>query len=166
MEFLSQLDVANPDHVSVITREGRVTISVRKDGADVTVGFPVNTRAFDTTPRPPLQQTVPVIKSSGGSPQPQTKSLSAAQRMEKAARFNTKLDARKVREIKDMLTNKLVMCKFTSKQNAYNEIGRIYGVSNHTIRQIHLGNAWKHVWLLISRPGHDVKLPSSFAICE
>jgi formylmethanofuran dehydrogenase subunit D len=32
MELLNQFDVANPDHVSVITRDGKVIISIRKDG--------------------------------------------------------------------------------------------------------------------------------------
>jgi hypothetical protein len=35
MEALSQLDVHNPDHISVITRDGKITVSVTKDGASV-----------------------------------------------------------------------------------------------------------------------------------
>jgi hypothetical protein len=42
MEALSQLDIQQPDHVSVITRDNEVTISVIKDGTSVTLGFPLN----------------------------------------------------------------------------------------------------------------------------
>jgi len=62
MELINQLDVQNPDHVSVITRDGRVTISIRKDGTDVTIGLPVSTgRVFKTSPPPPMQQPAPQI---------------------------------------------------------------------------------------------------------
>lgn len=141
MELLSQLDVHNPDHVSVITREGRVIISVRKDGSDVTVGFPINNRIFDTTPRPPLQQPAPVLKSISTEP----KKLSAATRMSKAARFNSKLTAQSARQIKDMLNDKEIMAKFRSKHQAHLQIGQAFGVSIHTIRAIAKGTAWKHV---------------------
>jgi hypothetical protein len=65
MELLNQFDVANPDHVSVITRDGKVIISIRKDGTDVTIGIPhgSSNNIFNTTPRPPLQQPAPQIKA-------------------------------------------------------------------------------------------------------
>jgi hypothetical protein len=141
MELLSQLDVANPDHVSVITQRGRVVISVRKDGADVTVGFPISAATFDTTPRPPLQQPLPVLKSISTEPMKQ----SAATRMARAARFNAKLTNQTARQIKDMLRDKDIMSKFRSKHQAYIQIGQAYGVSNHTVRSIDNGIAWKNV---------------------
>ncbi len=58
MEALSQLDIEHPDHVSVITRDGRVTISVVKDGTSVTLGFPIKNAIFNSPPLPPLQQQV------------------------------------------------------------------------------------------------------------
>ena len=63
MELLSQLDVQKPDHVSVITRDNRVTISVTKDGSSVSIGFPLNGQVFDLTPRLPLQQTTTEMKA-------------------------------------------------------------------------------------------------------
>lgn len=138
MELLSQLDVANPDHVSVITREGRVIISVRKDGADVTVGFPVNTSVLNTSPRPPLQQSVPVLKSVGTN-----QGQSTAKRMAYARRFNSKLTSATASQIKEMLKDKDIMSQFPSKHQAYLQIGKAYGVSNHTIRSIDNGIAWK-----------------------
>lgn len=59
MDALSQLDVTNPDHVSVITRDGKVTISVLKDGTSVTLGFQIRNPRIDSFPRPPLQQSTP-----------------------------------------------------------------------------------------------------------
>ena len=82
MEALSQLDIHSPDHVSVITRDGKMTVSVTKDGAAVTVSMPLATQlatqshcesnemakldlrsTFNTAPRFPLQQ--PELKQTG-----------------------------------------------------------------------------------------------------
>jgi hypothetical protein len=145
MELLSQLDVANPDHVSVITKQGRVVISVRKDGADVTVGFPIDGKVFNTTPRPPLQQPVPVIKSitrTGGNSKP---ALPTSDRLERAARFNAKLTKSTASQIKEMLKDKSIMSQFRSRNQAYIQIGQAYGVSQHTIRGIDKGFAWKSI---------------------
>lgn len=54
--MISQLDVVNPQHVTVIIKdqgdETRVTISIRcQDGIDVTLGFPVcNSQTTNDTP--------------------------------------------------------------------------------------------------------------------
>jgi len=141
MELLSQLDVQNPDHVSIITRENRVIISVRKDGADVTVGFPLNERVFDTTSRLPLQQAVTVLKTTTSSA---TDSLSK-RRVAFANRFNAKLNAASARQIKDMLKDKELMKKFRSKHQAHLQIGQAFNVSVHTVRAIDQGKAWKDV---------------------
>jgi len=141
MELLSQLDVQNPDHVSIITRENRVIISVRKDGADVTVGFPLNERVFDTTSRLPLQQAVTALKITTSSA---TDSLSK-RRVALANRFNPKLNAASARQIKDMLKDKELMKKFRSKHQAHLQIGQAFNVSVHTVRAIAQGKAWKDV---------------------
>jgi hypothetical protein len=141
MELLSQLDVQNPDHVSIITRENRVIISVRKDGSDVTLGFPLNEKVFDTTSRPPLQQSVTVLKTTESS----TKQMTPAKRMAMAQRFNAKLNESSARQIKDMLQDKYLMKKFRSKHQAHLQIAQAFNVSVHTIRAIDKGNAWKHV---------------------
>ena len=141
MELLSQLDVQNPDHVSIITRENRVIISVRKDGADVTVGFPLNEKVFDTTSRLPMQQSVTVLKTTGSS----TKQMTPAKRMAFAQRFNAKLNESSARQIKDMLQDKNLMKKFRSRHQAHLMIAQAFNVSVHTIRAIDKGNAWKHV---------------------
>jgi len=54
MELLNQFDVQHPDHVSVITKEGKLTVSILKDGSSVTLAFPIKSAWLDTTPRPPL----------------------------------------------------------------------------------------------------------------
>ena len=45
---LSQIDVSKPDHVSVITKDNKVTVSVTKDGQSVTLGFQL-LKAVDQT---------------------------------------------------------------------------------------------------------------------
>jgi len=39
----NQIDVVNPDHISVITKESKVTISIVKDGSSITFVFPLKT---------------------------------------------------------------------------------------------------------------------------
>jgi len=167
MEALSQLDVKSPDHVSVITRDGKITISVLKDGASVTLGFPISS-AFETTPRLPLQQPEPklmaVRESQGvtrdrkvfnladqGNFQDKNKKNTEVvrkdlvKRRERAMRFTSKLDDIKVKEIKLMLSDGEIMERFSSKTHAYMELGKAYGVSHCTIANIHNGIAWKHI---------------------
>ncbi|NBR24442.1 MAG: hypothetical protein EBU08_11865 [Micrococcales bacterium] len=139
MELLSQLDVANPDHVSVITRAGKVTISVKKDGAEVTVGFPIKGQVFNMTPRPPLQQPAPklmAVKESQGNVKARIKPVQF---------HNNKLTESDVREIKAMLGDHGIMSKFNSRHQAYIEIGKAYKVSLHAIANIAKGKAWSQV---------------------
>lgn len=136
MELLSQLDVQKPDHVSIITRDNRVTISVTKDGSSVTLGFPLNSQVFDVTPRLPLQQTTTKLMAVKGT---------TKQRIKPAALSNAKLVPSQVREIKEMLADADLMKNFGSKHRAYHSIGKAYKVSHHTISNIHKGIAWKQV---------------------
>ncbi len=139
MEALSQLDVQSPDHVSVITRDGKVTISVVKDGTSVTLGFPLKNQVFNTTPRPPLQQPVPQVMAVKQS----TKRI--VTNAERGYRFAQKLTESQVRELKQILADPEIMAKFPSKTKAYHELGRIYGVSHCRISQIANGNGWNHI---------------------
>jgi len=141
MEPISQLDVQSPDHVSVITKDGRITVSVTKDGASVTLGFPVRT-PLDTTPRFPLQQPAPkvtAVKESQESPQ----------LIKKKTRIspvgNRKLTDQQVRTIKVILSDKKEMNSFLSRQEAYEWIAKAYGVSHHTISNIDKGLSWRGV---------------------
>ena len=140
MDALSQLDLANPDHVSVITRNGKLTVSVIKDGVSVTLGFPINT-TFDTTPRPPLQQSEPQVTAVKN----QVITGSGDRFMRRSLIGNCKLNNETVREIKLMLTDKELMQRFGSRQQAYEEIARAYKVSHHTISNIHKGLSWRQV---------------------
>jgi hypothetical protein len=145
MEALSQLDIQNPDHISVITRDSRVTISVVKDGTSVTLGFPIKNAVFDTTPRPPLQQPEPqhlAVKVPNYS-------LDATKRNPKR-NFRTwdgpsKLNAQSVKEIRMILADADLRKSCGSLTTFYNVIGRKFGVSGCTISNIARGLAWKDV---------------------
>lgn len=143
MEALSQLDVHNPDHISVITRDGRITVSVTKDGSSVTLGFPVRT-PLDPTPRDPLgQQPAPkmmAVKETQGEPR-----VKAQTKTRIAPIGNCKLTKDMVREIKLMLSDSNTINSFGSKQQAYEAIARKYNVSYHTISNIHKGLSWRGV---------------------
>jgi hypothetical protein len=165
MDALSQLDVSNPDHVSVITRDGKITVSVTKDGSSVTLGFPIRTPWIQATPRPPLQQPAPQVMavkkpddSSGRSTAAKeitsvlnasTNSTLAKQqwekRRERKQRFTTKLTAESVKEMKEILSDPELMSKFNNKSHAYQELGRIYGVSACRVMQIANGKGWVHI---------------------
>jgi hypothetical protein len=50
LELLNQFDLSNPDHLTVITKDDKLTISVLKDGVSLTLGYPLNTKEpFNTT---------------------------------------------------------------------------------------------------------------------
>jgi len=142
MEPISQLDVQAPDHVSVITRDGKITVSVTKDGSSVTLGFPIRS-SFDTTPRFPLQQ----------QPAPQVTAVKEIQETPKVLKKKTrvsppgncKLTKDSVLKIKRMLFDDDIFRAFESKQQAYEAIASKFGVSYHTISNIHKGLAWRGV---------------------
>lgn len=138
MEALSQLDIQNPDHVSVITREGKVTISVMKDGTSVTLGLPIR-QVINTTPRPAFQQSgeMALVKKIVTGERPK--------RIKPAAFTNAKLSEADVREIKGIFATPSIMKEFNSLNHAYTEISKAYGVSLNTILNIHKGRAWAHI---------------------
>lgn len=160
MDPFSQLDLAHPDHVSVITKDGRVTISVTKDGTSVTLGLPIRS-GFNTNLMPALQQSndmALMTKTITGSNTKKTQLPSkvtsettrlivgaTTNRKKPAAFFNAKLTEGDVREIKGILSTPSLMKEFRSLNRAYIEIGKAYGVSQHTISNIHKGKAWAHV---------------------
>ena len=166
MDALSQLDVTAPDHVSVITRDGKVTISVLKDGTSVTLGFPIRAPWTETTPRPPLQQSQPQIQNPfttkeeglaylqmlAERDQAQTKTTTQIKPV--GGRGTThlryrgpvpKLTPSLVREIKRLLNDEKYMAGWTSKTQAYQAIGRIYNVTGCAIGNIARGIAWADI---------------------
>jgi len=159
MEPLSQLDVTNPDHVSVITRDGKVTISVLKDGTSVTLGFQIRNLRLDSSPRPPLQQSTPMAVKEGDVPRESSTGLpkyalktvkySSEAELKRARemgrRFKTKLTEQQVIELKQILADESIMSQFSSKTFAYKQLGQIYGVSGCRIQQIANGDGWKHI---------------------
>ena len=147
MEALSQLDVQHPDHVSVITRDGKVTISVLKDGTSVTLGFPLR-NALDTTPRPPLQQSQPVMVKRQVEDSDQTRPKPVGAPGSTHVRYMgpaPKLMPRQAREIKEMVNDSDIMSRFTSKTKAYEEIGKAYGITGCAVGNIARNIAWRHI---------------------
>jgi hypothetical protein len=141
MEALSQLDVHNPDHISVITRDGKITVSVTKDGASVTLGFPIRS-SFDTTPRFPLQQQpAPQVTAVKNQELPSI----PVRKPKVSPPGNRKLTDQQVRTIKLTLKDKKEMDSFNSRQEAYEWIAEAYKVSYHTISNIDKGLSWRGV---------------------
>lgn len=149
MEALSQLDVINPDHVSVITRDGKVTISVIKDGTSVTLGFPLKSQVFNTTPRSPMQQPAPqtmaVIETRSEQYQAKEAIKRNPRRNFRSWDGPSKLNPEKVRQIRMVLTDETLRRSAGSITNFYNIIGRRFGVSGCTISNIARGLAWRDV---------------------
>lgn len=141
MEPISQLDVQAPDHISVITRDGKITVSVIKDGSSVTLGFPIRS-SFDTTPRFPLQQQpapqVMAVKTQELAP-------TSVRKAKVSPPGNRKLTEQQVRTIKLTLKDKREMDSFNSRQEAYEWIANSYKVSHHTISNIDKGLSWRGV---------------------
>jgi hypothetical protein len=165
MEPISQLDVQNPDHISVITRDGKVTISVTKDGASVTLGFPIR-NALDIPPRPPLQQS---LRQETGRGITKEEGLAYLRKLadqdreqsttttrikpvgapgSKHVRYQgptPKLNPRFVREIKQLLNDENYMAQWGSKTRGYQAVGRLYNVTGCAISNIARGIAWSHI---------------------
>jgi len=152
MESLSQIDVVNPDHISVITRGGRVTISVQKDGASVTLGFPIQ-EVFNTKSPIQLQQepVIPVMKTKTKaliktSPKA-VKPVALLGKTTDRANGNQKLTQSDVREIKEILANRALIQKMGSRKKAYDELSKVYGVTAYCIKAIDSGATWG--WLKV-----------------
>lgn len=143
MEALSQLDITNPDHVSVITRDGKMTVSVTKDGAAVTVSLPVRT-TFNTNPPTPLQQA-PELPPYKALVSKETTRSYPLRRARMVPNPNSKLTEAQVREIKAILADPDIMSKFRGTTHAYNEIGKAYKISGCAVSHIARGISWKHV---------------------
>lgn len=142
MEALSQLDIQNPDHVSVITRDSKVTISVIKDGTSVTLGFPLN------SPTPLAQQPAPQLKAVK-DPGPSWSGLELVRKKSKRTFRNwngpSKLNPETVREIKLMLKDEGMRRSCGTITNFYNIIGKKFGVTGCSISNIARGIAWRNV---------------------
>lgn len=150
MEALSQLDVQSPDHVSVITRDGKVTISVVKDGTSVTLGFPLKNQITSTNPPFPLQQQVPpnvgmkTQETTGGQPRPKPLGAPGTTHIRYNG-YTPKLTPSDVRDIKAMVNDADIIGKYSSKTRAYEEIGKAYGVTGCAIGNIARGIAWRNI---------------------
>jgi hypothetical protein len=142
MEALSQLDVTNPDHVSVITRDNKVTVSVVKDGTSVTLGFQLKDAIFNTTPRPPLQQPAPQTMAVVG-----TKEFSMREPKRNFRSWDgpSKLDTQKVKEIRMLLADTNLRRSCGTLTNFYNVIGKKFGVTGCSISNIARGISWRDV---------------------
>lgn len=142
MEALSQLDVASPDHVSVITRDGKVTVSVVKDGTSVTLGFQLKDVVFNTTPRPPLQQSAPQTMAVIGT---RGTIMRNPKRNFRSWDGPSKLNPQKVKEIRLLLADEHLRRSCGTITNFYNVIGRKFGVTGCSISNIARGIAWRDV---------------------
>ena len=142
MEALSQLDIAHPDHVSVITRDGRVTISVvNNDGTSVTLGFPI----FNTARQQGTKSMgIKIQETTTGQPRP--KPVVASDSTQKQYIKGTpKLTVSDVKEIKMMVHDPGIIGQFVHQTEAYREIGKAYNVTGATIGNIARGISWREI---------------------
>ena len=135
MDNLSEINVSNPDHACVITRENYVTFSIKKGGRTLKLDFALaaSIKAPDTTkqihPKAPVKMLMGKITNNSKT----------------GRRGNPKLTETDVREIKEILGNKGMMNEYGSKHKAYLDIAQGYGVSKDTVANIHANRAWRHV---------------------
>ena len=135
MDNLSEINVSNPDHACVITRENYVTFSIKKGGRTLKLDFALaaSIKAPDTTkqihPKAPVKMLMGKITNNSKT----------------GRRGNPKLTESDVREIKEILGNKGLMNEYGSKHKAYLDIAQGYGVSKDTVANIHADRAWRHV---------------------
>ena len=154
MEALSQLDIQKPDHVSVITRDSKVTISVMKDGTSVTLGFPLNSPAplaqqpapqenVFKTPEEGLQYLQALAKEDQQKTYPMQRRK--AKRTFRDWNGPSKLNPETVREIKMILKDEGLRRSCGTITNFYNVIGKKFGVTGCSISNIARDIAWRNV---------------------
>lgn len=139
MDNLSEINVSNPDHACVITKDNYVTFSIKKGARTMDLKFALSApiadliEAPDTTkqihPSAPVKMLVSKITNDSKT----------------GRRGNPKLTETDVREIKEILGNKGLMNEYGSKHKAYLDIAQGYGVSKDTVANIHANRAWRHV---------------------
>lgn len=154
LELLNQFDLSKPDHLTVITKDDKLTISVVKDGVSLTLGYPLNAKEpFDTTS--PDSPSLPsssvrtfVRKEIQGKKSSQAKPPRGGAYGTTHLRYRgriPKLNEAQVIEIKMMLADKEIMSKFPSVTKAYKEIGHAYDITACAVSNIARGISWKHV---------------------
>lgn len=158
---LSQIDVSKPDHVSVITKDNKVTVSVTKDGQSVTLGFQI-LKAVDQAKQVDQQlhidnlpQLWTDLATPPKQPTPQPKvvktdppNISLRKRMARSKHYvngNAKLGAKDVREIKLLLADDAFVKEYPTRVECYKELGKIYGVTSNSISSIDRGISWTNI---------------------
>ena len=135
MDNLSEINVSNPDHACIISKDNHVTVSIKKGGRTMRLDFALANliKAPDTPkrihPDAPVKMLVSKITDDSKT----------------GRRGNPKLTETDVREIKEILGNKGLMNEYGSKHKAYLDIAQGYGVSKDTVANIHANRAWRHV---------------------
>ena len=139
MDNLSEINVSNPDHACIITKDNYVTFSIKKGGRTLDMKFPLSAPVADLIKAP---NTTKQIHTSA----PVKMLVSKINNDSKTGRRgNPKLTETDVREIKEILGNKGLMNEYGSKHKAYLDIAQGYGVSKDTVANIHANRAWRHV---------------------
>jgi len=154
---LSQIDVSKPDHVSVITKDNKVTVSVTKDGQSVTLGFQI-LKAVDQAKQVDQQlhindltQLLPDFATSSKQPKvvkTDPPNISLRKRMARSKHYvngNAKLGAKDVREIKLLLADDAFVKEYPTRVECYKELGKIYGVTSNSISSIDRGISWNNI---------------------
>lgn len=135
MDNLSEINISNPDHVCVISRDNSLILSLKKGTRTMRLDFVLadSIKETDTTkqihPSAPVKMLVSKITNDSKT----------------GRRGNPKLTESDVREIKEILGNKGLMNEYGSKHKAYLDIAQGYGVSKDTVANIHANRAWRHV---------------------
>tara|TARA_R100001510_G_C7624378_1_gene184542 strand:- start:265 stop:690 length:426 start_codon:yes stop_codon:yes gene_type:complete len=139
MDNLSEINVSNPDHACIITKDNYVTFSIKKGGRTLDMKFLLSAPVADLIKAP---DTTKQIHTSA----PVKMLVSKINNDSKTGRRgNPKLTETDVREIKEILGNKGLMNEYGSKHKAYLDIAQGYGVSKDTVANIHANRAWRHV---------------------
>ena len=147
------MDFTHPEHVSVILRDGKLTVNIKDHGMTYNVSANINTVHKEDS-IPSLFASKLEAKSSLGmikvTERKQPKLNATTDRRFGATHFRwngptPKLTTQDVREIKMMLGDEEFMSKYRNITQAYEEIGKAYKVTGCAIGNIARGIAWKHV---------------------
>lgn len=149
----TQMDFVNPEHVSVIIQDNKLTVNIKDHGMTYNVSAKINTARKEESihlpfvSKPEAMNSVRMLKvTEHKEPElnPKTDRRFGATHFRWGG-TTPKLNIQEVREIKMMLGDKEFMSKYRNITQAYEEIGKAYKVTGCAIGNIARGIAWKHV---------------------
>ena len=137
---IQTLEINQADSPIIDIKDGRLIITAVRDNERIMITAPMS----NNLPRLSAPVSKPVKQKTTRRPS-YRQVLPASDKRVGATNPLSKLNEENVREILMLLNDREMRRKYNSAGAFYAEIGKAYGVGQHTISNIDRGISWKHV---------------------